>query len=139
MSDKIDTLIELCDLLDLDTLETERLIRYLEDSLPTVSPFIPGDTVKTHNGKGYVHKTNGNTVLVRYNDIQYEEWLDSDNVTVRPLDLGEDTKGPFTFGKVVLYGDSKGTIERINNNYCLVKFHQSSESKWISSKYLEKV
>jgi hypothetical protein len=80
MADKVETLTDLFDLLDLDTSETERLISYLKDSIPVESRFTQGDAVETHNGKGYVHKTRDNTVLVRYPDRFFEEWLGDEAV-----------------------------------------------------------
>jgi hypothetical protein len=80
MADKVEALTDLFDLLDLDTAETEELIRYLKDSIPVESRFTQGDAVETYNGKGYVHKTRDNTVLVRYPDRFFEEWLDDEAV-----------------------------------------------------------
>lgn len=80
MADKVETLTDLFDLLDLDTSETERLISYLKDSIPVESRFAQGDAVETHNGKGFVHKTRGDTVLVRYPGRFFEEWLDDESV-----------------------------------------------------------
>jgi hypothetical protein len=80
MADKVETLTDLFDLLDLDTSETERLISYLKDSIPVESRFAFADAVETCNGKGFVHKTRDNTVLVRYPGRFFEEWLDDDAV-----------------------------------------------------------
>ena len=57
MADKVETLTDLFDLLDLDTAETERLISYLRGSIP------------------------GDTVLVRYPGRFIEDWLDDEAVT----------------------------------------------------------
>jgi hypothetical protein len=81
MADKVETLTDLFDLLDLDAAETERLISYLKDSIPVESRFAFADAVETYNGKGFVHKTGRNTVLVRYPDRFFEEWLDDEAVT----------------------------------------------------------
>lgn len=80
MADKVETLTDLFDLLDLDTAETEELIRYLKDSIPVESRFTQGDSVETYNGKGFVHEIGRNTVLVRYPDRFFEEWLDDEAV-----------------------------------------------------------
>jgi hypothetical protein len=81
MADKVETLTDLFDLLDLDAAETERLISYLKDSIPVESRFTQGDVVETYNGRGRVYKTRDNTVLVRYPGWFFEDWLDDESVT----------------------------------------------------------
>jgi len=138
MSDKIDALTSLFDQLNLNEEEIERLISYLKDSLPVTPAFTPGDAVATNNGKGYVHKSVGDTVLVRYKDRYFEEWLDAEGVRARQLDEGE-LSPQVKVGDLVMYGDTLGIVRQMNNNYCLVYLHPRSSSLWLSSLYVRQV
>lgn len=125
MLDKVETIKNLVDIVSLNPEEIESLVDLLRHT-PRIEPrFTPGDPVKTRNGDGYVHKTVGTGVLVRYVGRHYEEWVNEDSVYPRNQLQQEVIDTSIKVGDKVIYGTQECTVVNFNYTYCVLSTPQN--------------